>query len=314
MIKDNLISSSYFLIVNPQAGLGKGSKDWPVISALFEKKGIPIEFEFTKEKLHAKELAILAIESGFRKLIAVGGDGTLNEIVNGIMEQQFCSSTEVILGMIPIGSGNDWRRMYDIPDDYEGAVDVIRRGNYFIQDTGKVTFLKNGKKNHRYFANIAGIGFDAVVVNKTNRQKERNQGGRFLYLYNIFTSLFTSDYSNAEILIDEEKINSSVFSMNVGICKYSGGGMMQVPEAIPDDGFFDITLIRKIGKFDVIKNVKNLYDGSFVKHPKVSTFRAKHILVDSDPAVFVEVDGESLGTTPLDFEIIPSSLTIIAGC
>jgi diacylglycerol kinase (ATP) len=302
-----------FVIVNSHAGQGKGMKDWPVISVLLEEAGISIESEFTKGKLHAKELARLAIESGYRKLIAVGGDGTLNEIVNGILEQQFCPSTDVILGMIPIGSGNDWGKMYNIPGDYKSAVEVIRRSNYFIQDAGKVTFFKDGKSKHRYFANIAGIGFDAVVVNKTNRQKEKNQGGKFLYLYNLFTSLFSSVFFDAEILIDGKEINSSVFSMNVGICKYSGGGMMQVPDAIPDDGLFDITLIRKIGKVDVIRNVKNLYDGSFVKHPKVSTFRAKHINVISDHAVFVEVDGESLGTSPLEFEIIPSCLKIITG-
>jgi YegS/Rv2252/BmrU family lipid kinase len=302
-----------FVIVNPHAGLGKGRKDWPVISALFKKAGIAIVPEFTKEKLHAKELAMLAIESGYRKLIAVGGDGTLNEIVNGIIEQQFCPSTDVILGMIPIGSGNDWRRMYNIPDDHEGAVEVIRRSNYFIQDAGKITFLKNEKYQHRYFANIAGIGFDAVVVNKTNRQKDKNKGGKFLYLYNLLTSLFSSVYSNAEILIDGKKINSSVFSMNVGICKYSGGGMMQVPGAIPDDGLFDITLIRKIGKLEVLRNIKNLYDGSFIKNPKVSTFRANHISVNTDPAVYVEVDGESLGSSPLEFEVIPVCLRIITG-
>ena len=302
-----------FVIVNSHAGHGKGRKDWPVISALLEKAGITIESEFTKGKLHAKELAILAIESGYRKLVAVGGDGTLNEIVNGIIEQQFCPSTEVILGMIPIGSGNDWGKMYNIPGDYESAVEVIKRSKYFIQDAGKVTFFRDEKKHHRYFANIAGIGFDAVVVNKSNRQKEKNKGGKFLYLVNLFTSLFSSTYCNAEILIDEKEINTSVFSMNVGICKYSGGGMMQVPEAIPDDGLFDITLIKDIGKFDVIRNVKNLYDGSFVKHPKVATFRAKQIKVISDTDVFVEVDGESMGTTPLEFEMIPACLRIITG-
>jgi YegS/Rv2252/BmrU family lipid kinase len=303
-----------FIIVNPHAGLGKANKDWSVISKLLEKADLAFTFEFTQYRQNAKELAVRAIENGCRNLIAVGGDGTLNEIVNGIMEQKICSSTDIILGVIPVGTGNDWGKMYEIPDDYEGAVDVIRRSNYFIQDAGKVMFFNDGKKQHRYFANIAGIGFDAVVVNKTNKQKENNKGGKFLYLYNLFTSLFSSAYSNAEILMDDKKINSSVFSMNVGICKYSGGGMMQVPGAIADDGLFDITLIRKIGKFEVIRNVKNLYDGSFIRNPKVSTSRAKHIIINADPAVFLEVDGESLGTTPLEFEIIPSSLKIITGC
>jgi diacylglycerol kinase family enzyme len=113
--------------------------------------------------------------------------------------------------------------------------------------------------------------------------------------------------------LDDKEIRSDIFSINIGICKYSGGGMMQAPEAIADDGLFDITVIKKISKFEVIKNVKNLYDGSFIRHPKVNTYRAKKVIINSESPVLFEADGESLGTFPLSFEIIPRCLSVITG-
>jgi YegS/Rv2252/BmrU family lipid kinase len=310
---DKTNTKDIFIIINPTAGKGRARKDWPVVSSMFEKAGISFGFGFTSYHLHAKELAINAIRDGYRTLIAVGGDGTLNEIANGILEQNVCPSTDVALGMIPIGSGNDWRRMYNIPDNYQGAIDCIKRRKLFLQDAGKVKYINNGKEEERYFVNIAGIGFDAKVVAKKNYQKKNFKAGKFLYLYNLFTSLFSFHAVNAELTIDETENKTSLFSMNVGICKYSGGGMMQVPAAIADDGLFDITVIQKIGKIEVIRNVKNLYDGSFIKHPKVKTYRCKKLTVHADTPVLMEADGESLGTTPLTFEIIPRCLNIITG-
>jgi YegS/Rv2252/BmrU family lipid kinase len=313
MPEKNKLNTDIFLIVNPRARNGKASKDWTIIVSLFKKASISFHFEFTKHKMHAIKIAINAIENGYRTLIAVGGDGTLNEVANGILQQTNCPSADVVLGMIPIGSGNDWSRMFNISDHYDKAINSIKNKKLFLQDVGKVSYFNNAKKEERYFVNVAGIGFDAIVVKKTNDQKEKNKRGKLIYLYNIFTSLFSSGFSNATIIIDGKKINSEVFSMNVGICKYNGGGMMQLPEAIADDGLFDITVIKNISKFDVIKNVKNLYNGSFTKHPKVDTYRATKVTITTNPPVTLEADGESLGTSPFSFEIIPRCLTIITG-
>jgi YegS/Rv2252/BmrU family lipid kinase len=302
-----------FIIINPAAGKGKGREDWPFISSMLKNTNLSFEFAFTSSCMHAKELAIKAIHDGYRTLIAVGGDGTLNEIANGILEQNVCPSTDVVLGMIPIGSGNDWRRMFKVPDNYTEVVDIIKKRNLFLQDAGKVKYFNDDKEEERYFVNNAGIGFDAKVVDKTNKQKAKSKSGKFLYLYNLVTSLFSFHPVNAKIIIDGQQLKTSLFTMSLGICKYSGGGMMQLPDAIADDGLFDITIIQKIGKIEVIKNVKNLYDGSFVKHPKVQTYRAKKIIVNATPSVSLEVDGESLGSSPLTFEIIPRCLKVITG-
>ncbi|MFH0865244.1 MAG: diacylglycerol kinase family protein [Bacteroidota bacterium] len=299
-----------YIIINPHAGNGKGGKDWPLIESCLIKKNISYEFIFTGKKQHAIELSSVAADNGYKKIIAVGGDGTLNEVANGILKSK--KPSDVIIGIIPVGSGNDWCRMFGIPAVYDDAIKTIINKKVFIQDVGIVKCSNGNEIISRFFVNAAGLGFDAKVVQKTNDQKDRGRSGKLLYLLNLFTSLFSYKVVEAEISIDDKKIKTKLFSMNVGICKYSGGGMMQVPNAVADDGLFDVTVINKIGKFDVIRNVKNLYDGSFIKHRKVDIYRGVKITVNAIPPVSVEVDGETLGHSPLEFSIIPHALKIIS--
>lgn len=303
-------NETVFFIINPHAGNGKGKKDWPLIESCLRKENIDYGFVFSEKKYHTIELTAAAVNQGCKTIIAVGGDGTLNEIANGIMKNK--NSSNVVAGMIPVGSGNDWCRMFGIPAVYSEAIKIIKNKKIFTQDVGFVKCKNSGESIERYFVNMAGLGFDARVVNKTNRQKDKGKSGKLMYLLNLFTSLFSYKVVEAEISVDDKIVKTKLFSMNVGICKYSGGGMMQVPNAIADDGLFDVTVINKIGKFDVMRNVKNLYDGTFIWHPNVDTFRGIKITVTAIPIVSVEVDGESLGHSPLEFSIIPRTLKIIS--
>jgi diacylglycerol kinase (ATP) len=299
----------FLIIVNPHAGKEKGRKDWPLIKSYLVKADISYDFIFTEKKCHAIELSEEAVSKGYQTIIAVGGDGTLNEVANGILKSR---NADVVIGIIPVGSGNDWCRMFGIPADYEKAVRIIKNRNIFVQDAGIVKCVNGNESIERFFVNVAGLGFDAKVVQKTNKQKDKGRGGKMLYLLNLFTSLFSKNDVPAEITIDHKKISTLLFSMNVGICKYSGGGMMQVPNAVADDGLFDITVINKIGRFDVIRNVKNLYDGSFIKHKKVDTYRCREVSVNANTSVSVEIDGETLGCIPAEFSILPKALKIIS--
>jgi diacylglycerol kinase family enzyme len=205
--------------------------------------------------------------------------------------------------------------MFNVPFKYKDAVKLIKEQNTFVQDVGKVSYFDLNECRIRYFVNVSGMGYDAVVAEKTNRDKSRGRGGPLVYLKNLFTSLLFYKYSKTAIFIDHAPtpVSNTTFSLSVGICKYNGGGMMQLPEAIPDDGILDMTLIKKLGKFSVLKEVKNLYDGSFIKHPKVETFKGRNIKITSDPAIHLEVDGESLGHSPFEFSIVPRSLKVITG-
>ena len=295
------------------AGGGKTKKDWPYIAQLLVREGIPFEPFFTDRRLHASIIARNKIREGYSKIIVVGGDGTMNEVINGVFAQKRLLTTEVMLGMISVGTGNDWARTFNIPSDYPGAVQTIKRQLTFIQDAGLVNYVKNGKEWKRYFINIAGMGFGAKVVERTNRMKDRGKSGTMLYLYNIFFSLMQYRSNKAVINLDGTSYDRNIFSLNVGIGKYNGGGMIQVPHAVVDDGLYSITLIRKIGKLNVIANLKKLYNGNIVKHSKVETFMARSVMIDGTSRLGIETDGESLGHGPVRFEIIPRSVRVISG-
>jgi YegS/Rv2252/BmrU family lipid kinase len=313
MIMNNIYNTPWIAIVNKAAGGGKTERDWPRIESLLTKHGFRFETFFTSKRLHASIIARRKIKEGYSKIIVVGGDGTMNEVINGLFSQGTVQTTEVMLGMVSVGTGNDWARMFNIPSDYEQAVLTIKEQKTFIQDAGLVHYRKNGKEWKRYFINIAGMGFGARVVERSNRMKDRGKSGAFLYFYNIFTSLMRYKAQQAEIEIDGKTYDRKIFSMNVGICKYNGGGMIQVPHAVADDGLYSITLIKKMGKLNVLANVKRLYNGSIVEHSRVETYTAQSVSIAGSSGLQIETDGETLGHGPIRFQIIPRSVRVISG-
>jgi len=305
--------AKWLVIVNPNAGAGKCGKDWPLIDKILKKEGFEYDAILTSKRLHAMVIARSGIREGYRKMIIVGGDGTLNETINGIFAQKEIQTTEITLGMIPVGTGNDWARMFRIPPDYHKAVLTIKKEKTFIQDAGKVIFMKKDRKLNRYFINIAGIGFDAMVTLRSNALKEKGKRSPFLYFWNILLGLFGYRYFNAMVDVDGTVYETDIFSMNIGICKYNGGGMMQLPEAVPDDGIFDLTIIKRIRKIEIIRSLPKLYNGKINKHPRVLSCNGKNITIQATRNVMLETDGESLGHTPIQFEIIPRSVKVITG-
>ena len=308
-----MTKSNWITIVNRAAGGGKAEKEWPLISQLLHQHQVPFEPHFTNRRLHASIIARNKIKEGYSKIIVVGGDGTMNEVINGVFAQRRLQTTEVMLGMISVGTGNDWARMFNIPSDYEGAIQTIKQQKSFIQDAGLVNYRKNGKEWKRYFINIAGLGFGARVVERSNRMKERGKSGPMLYFYNMFLSLLRYKSQKADIEIDGTCFASRIFALNVGIGKYNGGGMIPLPHAVADDGFYSITLIKKVGKLNILANIKRLYNGSIAKHSKVETYLAKSVQIDSSPRLKLETDGETLGHGPVSFQIIPRSIRVISG-
>lgn len=303
--------NEWLVIVNPNAGAGKCLHDWPLIEKLLDSSGISYQIAFTVRKLHAIIISKNFVNRGYKKIIVVGGDGTMNEVINGIFRQKKFETSEITLGMIPVGTGNDWGKMFGISNNYSDAIRTILESKTFLQDAGKANYFKNNKNHNRYFVNIAGLGFDAMVVKKANRLKNKGKSNPSLYLLNIFTCLFKYKTKLATIEIDDVSYSKEIFSLSLGICKYNGGGMLRLPNALPDDGLFDLTLIKKIGRIDVMRNIKRLYDGTIIKHPKVETYRGRNIRISSKSKIFLETDGENLGHSPIEFTIIPASIKVI---
>ncbi len=303
---------NWFLIANPVSGRSATLRDWSEITSELKKHNITYEENFTKYKAHAIELTHEAIAKGYRKFIAVGGDGTAHEVANGILTQQEVPTTEITLAVVPVGTGNDWGRTIGLPTTYQKAAYAISKGKTFTQDCCKASFFNIDKiLQERYIINVAGMGYDAAVAKKANALKEKGKGGKLPYFMSIFTTLLTFRKKKATISIDGTDHSGKITSMNVGICKYSGGGMMPVPNAVPDDGLIDMTIIRNISKLTLVSNLKRFYDGTFIRHKKVSTVTGKNIKIESQHNILFEADGESLGNTPLTFEIVCKCLKVI---
>lgn len=312
MISEN---NNWLVIVNLHAGSRRCEREWPEIKSLLDQSGLKLDYVFSERAFHAIDISRDSIQQkGYKKIIIVGGDGTMNEVVNGLFQQTRYNTKEITLGLITVGTGNDWGRHYGMHKSYRKMINAIKKGNTFLQDVGKVNYEHTSEKEDRYFVNIAGMGYDALVAKKTNLSKEKGRGGVLVYLINLLQSLFQYTYTNLTISADNKQVFSGkVFTLSIGICKYNGGGMMQLPNAVSDDGLFDVTLVRKTSKLRVIRNIKNLYDGSFINMKEVETFRGKNFVIECNPGnnLFLETDGESLGHSPLYFEIVPRSVKLI---
>lgn len=306
------ISERWFVIVNPVAGTGRGLEDFPQISKLLRDNSIPSDPVFTEHKYHAVELTVSAVNKGYRKIIVIGGDGTLHEVVNGLFIQKAVRPDEVLLAVISVGTGNDWIRMFGIPTRYSEAIRAIREGKSFLQDVGEVTYEESQYKQKRYVANVAGSGFDAFVIRRFNHLKAKGRTGRWLYPFSIVRSFFTYKSTGVKLYVDDKLVyNDLLFSLAVGICKYNGSGIQQLPDAVADDGLLDITLIRPLHWWHIIFRLRKLFNGEIYQIGHVQHVQGSRITITSSPDIMLEVDGELLGTTPLEFGILHRAIKVI---
>ena len=309
-------NSKWLVIVNPKASIGKAGKDWPQIKQILENEGIDFDFLITEYQGHAISLVRDSITGkGYKKIISVGGDGTNNEVVNGIFTQKRFPTEEIMMGIMPVGTGNDWRRTFDFGIDYQENAKIIKAGNTFKHDIGKVTYYNDGDPQVRYFLNAAGTGLDEAVCQSTNAMKQQGKGGSARYMINVAKCLFGFDCPHIQLEIDDQLVfDDEILSLGVGICRYKGGGMMTMPNAVPNDGLFDITAIRKVGMAKFAANISKIYDGTFIKKMnEVSTFQGRKVKVTSIPAhaLKLETEGETLTNSPFEFEMLQQSINMV---
>lgn len=300
-------SNRWFVIINPTSGNGSSKKKWPQIEALLKAYSFNYDFVFTEHENHSFELIQQALNIGFLNIICVGGDGTLHNIVNGILNQNKVVSNKVAIGMIPIGTGNDWVKTHNIPNDFEKAIQIIKNGTKKLQDLGKIEFLKESRKPV-YFNNLAGVGFDGFIVSKVHKYKHF---GALAYLTGAFLGLFSFKNFKSKTVAHSKEINSKTLMILVGLCKYSGGGMQLTKNANPFDGLFDVSIAKNIGKLDIIKNLTKLFNGKITNHKKVETLKsdAITITVNEDKLPFIQADGELIGKGNIKVSIVPKAFS-----
>lgn len=301
------------VIVSTKSGGGKAAQDWPVISQILDSKGIAYSVVFTEHRFHAMELASEAILDGFRNIVCVGGDGAVHEVLNGICKQSVVPTRDITLAIIPVGSGNDWARGHKIPHDYVEAIDVISRNNVVYQDIALVSSILNGHSHKRYMVNIGGLGFDANVCHHFEKLKEKGKSGERQYFRCVVTGFL--GYSNRKFKIISDGnvfFEGDVLSVSIGVGRFSGGGMLQTPDAVFDDGYTDITVVKRISKLRILFHLKKLFNGKIYNLREVVHTRAKTFVIQAWPASRVEVDGEYAGESPILIETLPQAIKVIS--
>lgn len=304
---------NWLVVLNPHAGCGKGARDKELIEKKLQQYSIPYQLVVSEYSGQAIFITRKYIRKGHKKILVAGGDGTLNEVVNGIFLFSADSADKFVLGMIPVGTGNDWIKTFGIPADYDSALKIILEGKIVSQDIGRIGYNLGKKKKRRYFANIAGFGFDAMVAARANELKEQGKKGFIIYLQSLIESYFHYKTCKARMKIDDLELEDYIFTTSIGIGKFNGGGMMQAPFAVPNNGEFQVTVIRKIGILGILRNLRRLYTGNFVKDRRVSTYNGRTVIIKGEKNIPGEVDGESLGNSEFKIEMISGKLNVIYG-
>lgn len=293
---------------------------WRRAESLLKQEGISYECRYTGDSGNACRIAEESSREGYRRFVAVGGDGTVHDVLNGIMT--FVDSPDVsvqledfYLSVLPMGSGNDWIKSLGIPKDVKKIVGLMSEQSFGFQDVVKVSLLdeNDNPKSVTYMANVGGVGIDADVCRIVNVNKKMGMSGKVLYVKALIQCLVNRVPVVARVLCDgEEVFDGKYFSMAFGVGKYSGGGMRQTADAVMDDGLLDMTIIPELGAFVIAKEAPKLFTGTFTKIKKLVVRRAKKIVVR--PAAgrsFVEVDGEVVGTTPVCLEIMGPQINVL---
>ena len=291
-------------LVNPASDNGATGKRWPELAHRAERLGLSGETLFSERPGHLIELARGAVDRGAKLVVAVGGDGTLNETVNGI------AGRDVDLATIPLGTGMDFVRTYRIPTRFDDAVRVALEGPPRTIDAGRVRYRTwGGEEAERWFANVGSVGMSGAVAQRANGMSKA-LGGKVTFFYALTRVFLEWDNTDVTVTLDEGERRGRMHDVIVANGVWHGGGMMLAPDAQPDDGRFDVVLIGDVSKLDFLTTAPKIYKGRHVAHPKVDVLRSTRVGVDAGERLPIEVEGEQVGTTPAVFEVVPGALRI----
>lgn len=309
------IKDQWYLLVNPVAGGGEALLNYPSISKLLHDEQIICDPHFTDHKFHAVELTVKAISDGYRKIIVLGGDGTLHEVVNGLFIQECVAPSEVLIGVIGVGSGNGWLRNFGFEEGrYTPMIKAIKAEESILQDVGAVSYEEAHYRQTRYMIGASSTGFGAYVTKKFNHRNMKRRQHRWSYLMCVIRSFFQYRNKGAKVFVDGKRVyNDMLFGAAIGVVRYNGDGLQHLPNAIVDDGFLDMTLIRPLHFWHLLFRIHYLFNGDIYRIGHVLKFRGESIRIESIPEMMVEVDGELLGGTPLEFTVHHRAIRVVVG-
>ena len=304
------------LVVNPQSKRGLLGRRWPELAAEIRRTYGPFEEARTRCAGDATELTRDALRAGAERIIAMGGDGTINEVACGFFEDGERIAPNAALGVLPFGTGGDFRKTLGMPKDLDAACEILARGNTRLLDAGKLSLLDpaNGRVD-RIFINIASFGMSGLVDELVNQGSKR-LGGTLSFM--LATARASLRYKNQRVRLvfdddDGDPVDMMIHTVAVANGQYFGGGMRIAPDADPGDGLFDVVALGDMSRRDMMLRGHRVYAGSHLGLDKVSFRRARKVRaepLDPDP-IRLDVDGETPGILPATFEVLPGAIHVI---
>lgn len=301
------------VVVNPNSQGGKLGKRWPEVAETLQR-AFPFEDVMTTGVGDATRLTRSALESGAERIVAIGGDGTVNEVVNGFFVDGQPIAPDATFALVPYGTGGDFRRTLGVANDVQEAAKVIAMGKRRRIDLGKLTFVANtGGQAIRMFANITSFGLSGVVDRLVNDSKKR-LGGKMAFAWASIKATFQYTNQRVQLVFDgTDRVESTIYNVAVANGRFFGGGMKVAPNAELDDGMFDVVAFGDMGLGEVLKLSRKIYDGAHLSMDKVTSRRARTVYaepIDSNAVVELDVDGEAPGKLPAQFELVPQALWV----
>ena len=307
---------SALAIVNPRSGGGRTRREWPKIERALRNAYPGLEIAMTRSRGDATRLVVDALSAGHSEFVAVGGDGTINEVVNGFFGPDGPSAPDAVFAFVTSGTGGDFRKTFGVDAGYETAIARLRSASVRAIDVGRLSCLsRSGAPVTRHFVNIGSFGLSGVIVDSVNRARiARLFGGTFAFAFHSARAMLFYREPMVRLRIDghfDER--ATIATVAVANGQYFGGGMRVAPGAVPDDGLFDVVVMGGAGRG--VADLKLLYSGGHIDTPGVRVVRGRKVVAapvaeTGGRAVLIEVDGESAGRLPATFEILPRALRV----
>jgi len=299
-------------VANPEAASGRVRKWWAASRVAIEAHLGPVEVKFTERPRQATILTRRAIDEGAKRIIAVGGDGTINEVVNGFVDTRGAVAPDVTLVAFPGGTGGDFVRSIGMAGrDVEQALAVASERRI---DLGRATVIgRDGCEVVRHFINISSFGSSGLIVDKVNKATKA-LGGRASYLIGTVKGLIQYRNQRVRLRVDDETLEQVVNTVAVANGRFFGGSMMIAPWAILDDGLFDVVIVGDVGPATFLRYLGRIYRGEHLGLPEITVLTGKSVeaLPLGKASVFVDVDGEQPGRLPAHYEVLPLAISVLA--
>ena len=306
------------VVINPRAGNGSIGRAWPEFSGLLHARIGDHGHTFARGPGDVAGQVAAAVAEGATRVIVVGGDGTVNEAVNGLAGATGMPPTGVVLGLISAGSGSDFARSLGIPADPKAAIERIAAGRTRRIDLGRVTYTDTaGESATRLFANIASFGISGLIDQKVNAAgSNRLLPGKLSYYLATVSALLGYRFQTVTVAIDDRApVERAIALVAVANNRFFGGGMMVAPDAEPDDGIFDVVTLQSASKLTLLKDLRLVYRGGHRDHPAITIERGRRVRAEprqGEPGpVLIDIDGEPLGRLPATFDMVPRALDIL---